>query len=136
MLYICTVYMQVFPLREKGQRLQRSKIIERGPVCGELLYRERVARSGIYLATVVIDTAGTYGLAPLDRAALRRVTPRGLMIYGQEVQTRIPSIKSSADYWPQVWWCVPYGLELSPPLATAMVTEREVPAWQRATGVD
>ncbi len=127
------MYVQVFPLREKGLRLDRQTIIDRGPVSGELLYRERVTRSGIYLATLVIDTDGAYGLPPLDRATVRRVTPRGIMIAGNEVTTRIPSIKSGSHSLPQTWWCVPYGLELSPPLAVAMVKEAEMPAWQRAT---
>lgn len=110
-------------------------MFERGPVTGEFGYRERIANSGIYLAIVVVDADGTYGLNPLDRAILRRVTPRGLLIAGHEVQTRVPSIKSSADYWPQTWWCVPFGLELSPPLAAAMGKPKELPPWQRATGV-
>jgi hypothetical protein len=78
---------------------------------GELGYRVRVARFGIYLATIAVDDAGTYGLPPLGRAALRRIKPPGMMVLGQEVQTRVPCIKSSANYWPQVWWCVPVGQE-------------------------
>lgn len=134
MLYSCTVFVQVYRLREKGQRLARAAVIERGPVAGELLFRERITRSGIFLATLVLDTGGTYALPPLDRAGLRRVTPGGLMIVGKEVQTRIPSIKSSADYWPQVWWCVPVARVLATPAALADAG-RAVPAWQRATGV-
>ena len=124
--------MQVYPLREKGQRLAREVVVERGPIAGELLFKERLARSGIYFATLLVDNAGTYGLPPLDRAALRKVSPSGFMLFGKEVLTRSPSIKSSAEYWPQVWWCVPYSLTLSPPLTTAMVEKRTVPAWQRA----
>jgi hypothetical protein len=115
--------MQIYRLRDKGQRLDRAAVIERGPVSGEFSYRERTTRSGIYLATLVIDTAGKYGLPPLDRAALRRVTPHGMMVFGMEVHARSASIKSSADYWPQAWWCVPYGLELSPPLANAIAAQ-------------
>lgn len=69
--------MQVYRLREKGQRLDRAVVIARGPVSGEFGYRERITRSGIYLATLVVDISGRYGLPPLDRAALRRVTPKG-----------------------------------------------------------
>lgn len=134
-LYIITVYVQVFPLRERGQRLTRQVILDRGPVSGEFLYRERIARSGQFLATLVVSTDGTYGLPPLDRAVFRRVTPQGMLVAGKEVLTRVPSIKSNADWWPQSWWCVPYGLQLSPPLAAAMDAPREMPAWQRATGV-
>lgn len=125
--------MQVYRLREKGQRLERAAVIECGPVSGEFGFRERTTRSGIYLATLVVDTEGKYGVPPLDRAALRRVTPQGMMVFGKEVHPRSASIKSSADYWPQVWWCVPYGLEMSPPLATAIAAIKEAPAWQRAT---
>lgn len=114
--------------------MERQVIFDRGPISGELGYRERVSRSGIYLATLVVDTNGAYGLPPLDRAVLRKVTPKGLLIAGNEVLTRVPSIKSNADWWPQAWWCVPFGLELSPPLAAAMVGPKVIPSWQRATG--
>lgn len=123
--------MHVYRLREKGQRLARSVVVARGPVAGELLYRERVTRSGIFLASLVLDTGGTYALPPLDRADLRRVTPGGLMIAGLEVITRVPSIKSSADWWPQAWWCVPFGGTLPDPADD----RRPLPTWQRATGV-
>jgi len=125
--------MQVYRLREKGQRLARAVVIERGPVVGDLLYRERVTRSGIFLATLVLDAGGTYALPPLDRASLRRVTTDGFMISGLEVMTRIPSIKSSADWWPQSWWCVPCGSERAQALAAPDDSSRPLPAWQRAT---
>lgn len=99
--------VHVFRLRENGQRLARSVVIERGPVAGELLYRERLTRSGIYLASLVIDADGNYGLPPLDKAGLRRVTATGLMVYGLEVKTRGPGIKANTSYSPQVWWCEP-----------------------------
>ena len=124
---------KIYRLRHKGERLSREVVLERGPITGRLLYRERVTGSGIYLATLVIDTDGTYGLPPLDRAALRRITPTGLMIFGKEVHTRIPSIKSSTEYFSQVWWCVPCGVDLAPQLRAPAAMERTLPAWQRAT---
>jgi hypothetical protein len=127
------VYVHVYPLREKGQRLARETVIDRGPVVGELCYRERLTRSGIYLATLLVDDAGSYGLPPLDRAALHRVTPAGLMIHGMEVHTRNASIKAKAEYWPQVWWCVPVATGTHAKLPTTQATEPPRPAWQRAT---
>lgn len=127
--------MHVYRLREKGQRLARAVVIERGPVAGELLYRERIARSGIVLATLVLDAGGTYALPPLDRAGLRRVTPVGIMIAGLEVMTRVPNIKSSADWWPQAWWCVLAGQDAIQPLPEPRNAGQPVPAWQLATGV-
>lgn len=125
--------MYVYPLREKGQRLSKAEVLNRGPVFGQLLYRERVARSGIYLATLEIDELGTYGLAPLDRALLRRVAPSSMTLYGQEVHTRGESIKSSTTYWPQVWWCQPASSHALGQLEAA--TSQQVPSWRSATGL-
>jgi hypothetical protein len=124
--------VQVYRLRENGLRLARELVIERGPVAGELLLRERLPRSGIHLATLVIDADGNYGLPPLDRAALHRITAQGLMVYGQEVTTRGPGIKTNATYRPQAWWCLPISVELVPPLPQARVVEKVVPQWQQA----
>lgn len=124
--------MQVYKLREQGAKLPHEVVLERGPVCGELRFRERLSRSGIYLATLCITASGKYGLRPLDRAHMHRMTPNGLMIAGREIHTRSESIKSSFTTYPQVWWCVPLGLPPSPLLDPGIEPEKAAPAWQRA----
>lgn len=129
------MFVQTYPLRNHGQRLARQEILDRGPIFGELVYRERIARSGIYLATLLVDQDGTYGLNPLDRAVVRRITDKGLLIAGREVVTRVPSIKSSADYWPQTWWCVLVSRQLGSLPKRVSNEAKPAPAWQRAMGV-
>ena len=83
-------------------------IESRGAVPGHLRYRERMPRSGIFLATLLQEAAGsTYALPPLDRARLLHVTPEGLLISGLEVTQRGEGLKGRTERVQQSWWCVP-----------------------------
>ncbi len=100
--------MQVYPLRNNGLRLLGSVIEKRGPVTGYLGYRERMARSGIFVATLLKEAQGSaYALPPLDRARLLHVTDQGLLIAGLEVTQRGDGLKGRTERVRQSWWCVP-----------------------------
>lgn len=56
---------------------------------------------------VSADQAGQNVLPPLDHAFITRLDSRGILIRGQEIIARSPSIKSRLEYYDQLWLCKP-----------------------------
>lgn len=105
--YYGAVKFQVYRLRDNGERLHGDVIERRGPAMGELIYKQRVTRSEIFCAALFAEDMCTYVVPLLDRARLLQMTPKGMMLIGIEVIPRGTSIKASADYYRQSWWCLP-----------------------------
>lgn len=99
--------VNVYRLRERGKRLPGDQVKERGPVLGELVYRPRLYRTTIMLASLVADDMETYLIPPMDQAVLLQVNERGMLIGGTEVITRRMTHKARSDSFRQAWWVVP-----------------------------
>ena len=94
----------VFRTRQRGIRLGEPA----AGVQGELevgLWRLRFGRE---LAAKLMspEDPGTMLLPELLSARVQRITHSGIVIVGTEIVPRRDSRKSSADRYPQGWWCL------------------------------
>ena len=107
MLYIVTVFYQVFRLFHNGVRLRNASVISRGPVSGDLLFEE-YTRSGGKRAHRVVLLAGLAGanvIPPMDEARLIRIDERSMMFGGMELVPRGRGAKSPIEFFQQCWVC-------------------------------
>jgi hypothetical protein len=89
-------------LRQRGIRLPRPLYA----VPGNLLLTKGVGTDGRPTLKAQLVEGERLALPSLERAAVRRVTANGIVIAGTEIVARRNSNKSSADHWPQTWWCL------------------------------
>lgn len=100
------MHMQVYRLRERGLRLTGEVVEQRGPDVGELLFKQRLTRSRVFLASLVrpLDYKDYHVIPVMDQAVIVRITPKGMLISGME---QIEGWRRSNDQqYRQGWWCV------------------------------
>ena len=111
MLYICTVYCEVFRTRWQGEKLSDAERVKHTRKVGELVFTERIwdprPDRSIFVAMLLRPDGETYVIPLLDQARVRKVK-NGILISGRETVPRGIGMKNiKADCYPQTWWCVP-----------------------------
>lgn len=106
----------VYRTRQRGVRLPAPAAGVRGQLLLEL-WRLRHARQ---LAAKLTreDDASLLLLPELLAARVERITRNGIVIAGTEIVPRRGSMKSSADRYPQTWWCLVHPQAPHPPADT------------------
>jgi hypothetical protein len=93
----------VYRLRQRGVKLPRPQ----QAVAGDLRLTKGVDSSNrVTLKAQLLEGNGGIALPSLERAQVTRITANGIVITGTEIVARRQGAKSSADYWPQTWWCM------------------------------
>jgi hypothetical protein len=112
----------VYRLRQHGIKLPRPQHF----VAGELLLTKGLdAANRPTLKAQLLADSGTLALPSLEHASVTRISKNGIAIAGTEVVARRKSSKSSADFWPQTWWCLVITAGLGAELAGDMTLEFE-----------
>jgi hypothetical protein len=122
----------VYRLRQHGIKLPRPQSF----VAGELLLSKGLdAANRPTLKAQLLGDDGSLALPSLEHASITRITRNGIAIAGTEVVARRKSSKSSADFWPQTWWCLVITAALGAELVGDMTLEFEqLTAPRSATG--
>lgn len=97
------MYATVYRTRSKGVRLP----VPTRPEAGLLTLEQRKdGTNGQSLAARLTTDGDRLVLPELLHARVRRISANGIVITGQEVVPRRTNNRSSADFWPQTWWCL------------------------------
>jgi hypothetical protein len=97
------MFATVYRTRIKGVRLP----VPGRPVAGLLTLEARKdGTNAQHLAARLVSDADKLVLPELLHARVRRISANGIVIAGQEVVPRRGNNKSSADFFPQTWWCL------------------------------
>jgi hypothetical protein len=93
----------VYRTRSKGVRLPTPGRPQAGRLILEL---RKDGTNAQQLAARLTSDADRLVIPELLHARVRRISANGIVITGQEVVPRRGNNKSSADFWPQTWWCL------------------------------
>jgi hypothetical protein len=105
------VHVTVYRTRQRGIRLPAPAAGVRGHL--ELgLWRLRSTRQLAARLTSEHD-ASSLLLPELLPASVERITRNGIVIAGTEVVPRRAAAKSTADRYPQTWWCLVHPVSLA-----------------------
>ena len=104
------MYATVYRTRSKGVRLPAPG----RPVAGFLTLESRKDGTNTQqLAARLASDADKLVLPELLHARVRRISANGIVLAGQEVVPRRGNNKSSADFFPQTWWCLVHTIAIA-----------------------
>jgi hypothetical protein len=97
------MFATVYRTRSKGVRLPTLG----RPQAGQLTLEQRRDGSNTkQLVARLASDSDTLVIPELLHAHVRRISANGIVISGEEIVLRRGNNKSSADFWPQTWWCL------------------------------
>lgn len=67
--------------------------------------------------------------SPCHPWTVTRITVNGIVITGTEIIARRQSVKASADFWQQTWWCMVPTVALAAELADSYEELMEPPGF-------
>jgi hypothetical protein len=104
------MFATVYRTRGKGVRLPAPG----RPIAGLLTLEARKdGTNAQHLAARLASDVDKLVIPELLHARVRRISANGIVITGQEVVPRRGNNKSSADFFPQTWWCLVHTVSIA-----------------------